>query len=340
VSAVVRRLLRYARRGLVGAAGLLAVLAIAVAVLERRTYDVAEPAITASQDPAVIARGRYLALGPAHCLACHGDPARRADVAAGREVPLSGGAEFRLPVGVFRAANLTSDRETGLGAATDGQLARVLRNGVRRDGWPLIPIMPMFANLSDDDVRALVSFLRAQAPVRNAVETRAPNVIGHAILAVAFKPQRPTEDVARAVPPEPTPAYGRYLVHDVAGCAGCHTQRSLATGAFTGPLLAGGFHLTEGTTTFVTPNLTPAPGTGRITSWNEETFVARFKMGRGAEGSPMPWASFGRMSDDDARAVYRYLRTVPAVENDTGPSVLGAPAASAPVASATPSPSR
>jgi hypothetical protein len=50
-------------------------------------------------------------------------------------------------------------------------------------------------------------------------------------------------------------------------------------------------------------------------------FVARFKMGKGAEGSPMPWSAFGRMTEDDLKAIYRYLRTVPAVENDTGESV-------------------
>jgi mono/diheme cytochrome c family protein len=335
-----RRILRWTGRGLVGLAAAVAVLAVTVAVLERRTYDVPTPAVVASHDPVVIARGRYLATGPAHCVVCHGDPARDADVAAGRDVPLSGGREFKLPVGVFRAANLTADPETGVGAATDGQLARVLRNGVRRDGRPLVPIMPRFADLSVDDLTALVSFLRTLPPVRNGVVVHQPNALGHVVLATAFKPGGPSRPVVAAVAPAPTPEYGRYLVHDVAGCVGCHTQRSLRTGAFTGPLLAGGFRLTEPSgITYVTPNLTPAPNTGRITNWNEETFVARIKMGRGADGSPMPWPAFGRMSEADLRAIYRYLRTVPAVENDTGPSVIGAPAAPA-VAEATPSPSR
>ncbi|HEY0706159.1 MAG TPA: c-type cytochrome, partial [Polyangia bacterium] len=116
-----------------------------------------------------------------------------------------------------------------------------------------------------------------------------------------------------------------YLVHSVANCVGCHTITDLRTGAMTGPVLAGGFKMpseTNPAVSFVSPNLTPDPRTGRITNWNEETFVARFRSGKGAEGSPMPWPSFGRISETDLQAIYRYLRSLPPVEHDTGPSVL------------------
>jgi hypothetical protein len=75
------------------------------------------------------------------------------------------------------------------------------------------------------------------------------------------------------------------------------------------------------TRVIVTPNLTPDPETGRITSWTEEQFLARFRAGAVIKGTHMPWAAFGRMSDDDVRAIYRYLRTLPPVENETGPSL-------------------
>jgi hypothetical protein len=107
---------------------------------------------------------------------------------------------------------------------------------------------------------------------------------------------------------------------------GCHTIRDLRTGAFTGPVLGGGFEFDselDPKVKFVSPNLTPAPRTGKITSWTEEVFTARFHTGRGAEGSPMPWSSFGRLSDGDLQAVYRYLRSLPPVEHDTGASVRG-----------------
>jgi mono/diheme cytochrome c family protein len=300
-------------------------LTVTVVVLERRTYDVPMPAITASQDPAVIARGRYLAYGPAHCLDCHGDMSRKADALAGRDVPLSGGLAFELPVGTMRTANITPDPETGIGAVSDGQLARALRYGVGRHGRKLVPFMP-FANLSDEDLTAVISFLRAQPPVKNAVVSQEPNLLGHVVLALVIKPEGPTGPIAAKVTPAPTAEYGKYLAHSVANCAGCHTKRDMATGAYVGPMFAGGLEFEsklDPKVKFVTPNLTPDPVTGRITNWNEETFVARFHTGKGAEGTEMPWPSFARMTDNDLTAIYRYLRTLAPVVNDTGPSVSG-----------------
>jgi mono/diheme cytochrome c family protein len=153
------------------------------------------------------------------------------------------------------------------------------------------------------------------------VRVRSLNPLGHAVAAFVLRPHGPSRATVRRVEAGPTVEYGRYLVHSVANCAGCHTQRSMRTGAFTGPVLAGGHHLLENGIDFVTPNLTDDLKTGRIANWTEEIFLARFKMGRGADGSPMPWASFGSLGDYDLRAVYRYLKTVPGVENDTGDSV-------------------
>jgi mono/diheme cytochrome c family protein len=308
---------------LLGTAGLAAALTVTVMVLERRTYDPGYPAVRASADPAVIARGHYLVHGPAHCTSCHGDPTRKADFLAGREGPLSGGVEFRLPVGTIRSANLTADPETGIGGMRDEQIARSLRFGVRRDGRVLAPFMP-FANVSDEDLTAIVSYLRTQAPVRNEVQTRSLNPLGHAVMAFVLKPRGPTGPVPARVPAGPTVEYGKYLAHGVANCAGCHTRRDLRTGAFTGPTLAGGMEFTEPGTSprkFVPPNLTPDPATGRIANWTEEIFIARARTGKGAEGSPMPWANYARMTDDDLRAIYRYLRSLPPLHNNTGDSV-------------------
>ena len=317
---IVKKMLKWTGLGL---ATLTVGLTVAVVLLERRTHDVALPDLHASRDPAVIARGRYLAYGAAHCVDCHGDPARRGEAEAGREVPLSGGLAFHLPIGTIRPANITSDRETGIGALGDGQIARALRFGVGRDGRTLAPFMP-FANLSDKDLTAIISFLRSQAPVRNPVTTHALNPLGHLVAAFVLTPRGPTGPVPQRMAAGPTPEYGRYLVHSVANCVGCHTKIDMRTGAFTGPPLAGGAthpSFSKPGTSFVTPNLTPHPRTGRIASWPEDLFLARFRMGKGAEGSPMPWPAFSRMSDDDLRAIYRYLKTVPAVENDTGDSV-------------------
>jgi mono/diheme cytochrome c family protein len=317
---IVKKLLKWTGIGL---ATLTVGLTTAVLVLEYRTHDVALPDIHASSDPAVIARGRYLAYGAAHCVDCHGDVNRRAQSNDGKEIPLSGGFEFKLPIGIIRPANLTSDRETGLGALSDGQIARALRHGIDRNGRTLAPFMP-FADLTDDDLGAIVSFLRSQPPVRNPVIQHSLNPLGHAVAAFVLKPRGPSGPVPKTLPAGPTAEYGRYLVNSVGNCVGCHTKIDMRTGNFIGPRLAGGAtheSLSKPGTRFVTPNLTNDPKTGRIFNWPEELFVARFRMGKGAEGSPMPWPAFGRMTDDDLKAIYRYLKTIPGVENDTGDSV-------------------
>jgi len=68
------------------------------------------------------------------------------------------------------------------------------------------------------------------------------------------------------------------------------------------------------------PNITTAARTGRLAHLSEDQFVARFRAGLMLPGSPMPWEHFRRMHEDDLRAVYRYLVTIPATENDPGPS--------------------
>ena len=116
------------------------------------------------------------------------------------------------------------------------------------------------------------------------------------------------------MPAGPTVENGRYLANAVGNCVNCHTKVDMRTGAFAGPLFGGGAvheSLNDPTKKFITPNLTPHPRWGWIASWPEDVFVARVHMGKQREGSPMPWHAFKGMHDDDLRAIYRYLRTLP-----------------------------
>ncbi|HMI93271.1 MAG TPA: hypothetical protein VK509_17995 [Polyangiales bacterium] len=161
----------------------------------------------------------------------------------------------------------------------------------------------------------MISYLRSLAPVRNAVAPLEPNLLGRLLQAFVLEPAGPAKPPPRSVRAEPTAEYGRYLAHDVANCVGCHTRRDRRTGAFTGPAFAGGMafesHSVPGRR-FVSPNLTPERATGRIVDWSEAAFVQRFRAAQ-ATPSPMPWSSFSRMSGDDLRALYRYLRSLPPV---------------------------
>lgn len=301
------------------------VLALVATILIRwdRTFDAPYPEIHATTDSATIARGRYLAYGPAHCAGCHVAPDDTAALRAGGEPPLAGGHTFVIPPGRFPVPNLTPDSTVGIGRRSDGELARMLRHGVRADGHAAIPFMTA-QNASDEDLVALISFLRSQPPVRHEVPDRQPSFVGKAVLAFVIKPIGP-----RATPPATSPTgatveRGAYLANGLAACVGCHTARSLVTGAFTGPTFAGGAPMPvdgDPSRVVVPPNLTPDSATGRITAWSEDAFVARFRTGRIIRESIMPWEFFARMTDDDLRAIYRYLRSLAPVHNETGPSI-------------------
>jgi mono/diheme cytochrome c family protein len=292
---------------------------------ERSRFEAPLPDIHASHDPAVIERGRYLVRGAAHCADCHGAPEQRAALETGVDVPLSGGYEFHLPVGVIRAPNITPDAETGTGRYSDGQIARILRHGVRPDGRLVLPFMP-FADLADDDLTAVISYLRAQPPVKHAVAPHAPNVLGHLALAFALSPKGPSHAIAPHAPSGPTVENGRYLANSVGNCVACHSRIDMRTGALIGPPFGGGaVHPSTATDspgkTFISPNLTPHPRWGWIASWPEEVFVARIPLGKQREGSPMPWHAIRRLADDDLRAIYRYLRSLPPSEGGPDPAL-------------------
>lgn len=293
-----------------------------------RDFDAPYPEIKASTDSAVIARGKYLAYGPAHCAYCHVPQDRLKDVAAGKEVPLTGGWEFVIPPGYFRAPNLTSDMETGIGGLSDSQLARALRYSVDRHNKFMIPVMP-FQELSDEDLTAVISFIRTQRPVNNAIKTSEYTFLGKALLAFGMlKPTGPEKTPPVSISIDTTAAYGSYLAHSVANCVGCHTKRNLKTGEFAGPDFAGGFQMeAEGDPAmkgyvFITPNITPDPETGVMTNWDEITFIERFQAGRLQEGSPMPWEAFATMQENDLKALYQYLHTIEPVKYSVAQTVF------------------
>ena len=284
-----------------------------------KKHDAPYPAIKASTDSIIIARGKYLVFGPAHCAGCHVPMDKAADVDKGLETPLSGGWELTIPPGTFRARNLTPDMETGIGKLSDAEVARVMRYSVGHDGRTIFPFMP-FQEMSDEDLTAIISFLRSQEPVKNVIKPTELSFLGKAVMAFGLiKPVAPKNIPPKSVVIDSTILYGSYIANNVANCVGCHTERDLKTGKFTGPAFAGGFQMgadkfTNGFS-FVTPNLTPDKETGVITNWSEETFIKRFRSGRLHEGSPMAWGAFSRMNEVDLKAVYRYLKSLEPVHN-------------------------
>jgi len=287
-----------------------------------RTLEAPLPEIAASTDYAVIARGRYLAYGPAHCAACHVSDADQATLEAGGQPPLSGGHVFDIPPGKFHVLNLTPDSATGIGRRTDGELARILRHDVRADGRAAIPFMEA-QEASDEDLTALISFLRSQPPVKHEVPPHKLTTLGKMVMSFMITPKGPASTPPAVTPKEVGPERGAYLARGIASCVGCHTQRSMVTGAYTGPEFAGGMVMElpqYPDHELVTPNITP-DRTGRIAIWTEQEFIDRFRAEVVLPESPMPWVFFARTSDDDLRSIYRFLNTLPPIKNETGVSL-------------------
>ncbi|GAO42484.1 c-type cytochrome [Flavihumibacter petaseus] len=301
---------------------LLLSIVIAVAMRQHRVFEAPYPELHAIKDSAVIEKGRKLVMGPAHCGHCHASPASFPDVLAGKEVPLSGGFAFKIPLGDIYAKNLTPD-PTGIGNVSDGAITRALRHGVGFKGEALLGIMP-FQHMSDSDMVAILSYLRAQKPVANIVPDNKFSVPGKLVNAFLLKPVGPTEPIPVSVTPDSTAAYGKYLANSVANCRGCHTNRDLMTGAFVGEPFAGGFEMDtptdSGTFLITTPNLTSGSGSV-IQDWTLETFKARIREGARIPQSHMPWGPFSNMTDGDLTAIYRYLKTLTPVDRTVNSSL-------------------
>ena len=318
---IVRRLLGWVALGLV-----VVVVVTSLYVWRNwdRSYDdIPAPGLHASTDPVVIARGEYLVYGPAHCVECHVSNFAEYDrwAETGVPVPLAGGYEFPIgPLGTLYSKNLTPDPDTGIGRYSDPQVARMLRHGVRPDGQASIPLLMPFGNMSDDDIVAILSFLRTQPPKRNIVPANRWTTLGKIMrtFVAAAKPNLAVHPKRTAPKQEATAARGEYLARSVANCGGCHTAFNELTGAPTAPTFSGGNVMepaaqdgADRSLWFRPPNITPRDGSALMKFPDRATFVARFKVGgRHFQGSPMPWEAFARMAPEDVGALYEFLHTV------------------------------
>jgi mono/diheme cytochrome c family protein len=134
----------------------------------------AAPAVKDVKAPAKtdkVAYGGYLAT-VAHCVECHTPqvgPKRDFEKQMG-----AGGFRFEIGGKFVFSRNITSDRETGIGAWSDEQIKRAITQGVDKDGKQLIPQMPYpyFKNMTAEDLDAVVAWVRTLPPVKKEI---APN---------------------------------------------------------------------------------------------------------------------------------------------------------------------
>jgi mono/diheme cytochrome c family protein len=287
--------------------------------------DVPLPASAAATDPEAVERGGYLVRGPAHCAQCHSGTDRDHPEQVKTE-PLHGGLAFEMgPLGSLYSRNLTPDPTTGIGRRSDGEIARVLKTGVLPEGQISVFMLLSAAKLSDEDIADVIAYLRAQAPVENAVPDMQFTILGKVIVKYAFPELHPRDEQVHGVPMslEPSVERGEYLAENVMLCTTCHTDYDQATFQPIGPKgggcsIAEPSHGEDSDMEYCPPNLTSSP-TGITGKLDEDAFVARIETGRIHKTSIMPWEGFQNTAEVDLRSVYRYLKSLPPVDRDTGP---------------------
>ena len=250
-------------------------------------------------------RGRYLAL-VGDCAACHTVPGA---------APFAGGRPIETPFGTLLGPNITPDRDTGIGAWTDGEFVNALRRGTGRDGVHLYPAMPYnyMTKMTRDDVLAIRSYLNTVAPVRHAVvANQLPFPFSIRLSMLVWNALFFREGEFQPDPDKPVEwNRGAYLVEGAAHCGACHTPKNMLGGDKSGEFLQGS--ALQG---WFAPNLTDDARRG-LGGWSVDDIAAFLRTGHNAAAAasgPMGEEvslSSSRMTDADLHAIASYLKAQP-----------------------------
>jgi mono/diheme cytochrome c family protein len=264
--------------------GLVAVLATVGMIKYYSHTGSPAPALKVEGTPEQIARGEHLA--SAFCVDCHSSNA---------EFPMTGGRDLAtdlgMPLGKFMSANLTPAGP--LKDWTDGEIFRALREGVDNTGQRLV-VMPTtnVRYISDEDMHAVIAFLRSQEPVKGeeSVPLDQPNLLAFIFTGANMIPVKPPVDGIISAPElSPAAEYGKFMVSFL-DCKDCH-----------------GEDLSGGTSQFAPQG----PSLRVVKGWTRDEFITTLRTGVDPAGNvlkpPMPWKSAGRLDDTELTALYEYL---------------------------------
>lgn len=295
---------RWVRR-LTYAVGTLVVLVAALAgfvqvrsnsILHSKFAPIDEP-LTVVHDSVHVARGEHIVKSITMCVECH-----NADL--GGKVMVDDPALGRLV-----APNLTTGNGGKGKNYTDSQLAALIRHGIRPDSSATF-IMPSsdYQHLSDEDVGAVVAYLRSLPSVDRELPATELRMVGRALVVGKQLPPLAAEAVpanrthAATITVENSAKYGEYVAN-IAGCTGCH-----------GAALSGGKVPGSPPEDPPAANLTPK-GIGHYT---DAQLFTMLRTGKRPDGTvlkdAMPWKLIAGMSDDELNSVIKYLRSVPSKE--------------------------
>ncbi len=280
-------------------AGIVALLLIAVGTVYgitsyhiNKNHEMHVGMVPIPTDAPAVARGKHLVESVGKCQNCHGDN-------------YAGKVTFDAPVFLaLTSSNLTSGKG-GIGKEyTDEDWVRSIRYGIGRTGKSLV-FMPSeaYTHFDDADLGAMIAYLKTLPPADLAITPKkSVGPIGRAVYLTGGFPLLPAMLVDRSsrpapVPAGPTEAYGEYLAK-AGGCTSCH-----------GASLSGGNRIED----LKASNLTPG---GDVGKWTEADFMTAMRTGKRPDGkiisAVMPWPYMKGLTDDELRAMWLYLRSVPA----------------------------
>jgi mono/diheme cytochrome c family protein len=264
----------------------------------------------------VVERGEYLAHNVAVCMDCHSerDPnVFSMPVKVGTEgggPPYSFGAGMGVP-GEITPPNITPYK---LKDWSDDEILKAITQGINKKGDTLFPLMPYhnYSRVAKDDLIAIIAYLRTIKPIEKA------DVPRKLMIPSSMFGPLPQNTIDQNKRPDPSDKvkYGEYLV-TMASCGDCHTPMTQQGPDFS-KMFAGGFNFKSDFVNVTAANITPDTATG-IGIWTEEAFLAKFKtnadaadkkVNPGKMKTEMPWDSYGKMKEDDLKAIYAFLRTV------------------------------
>ena len=173
-----------------------------------------------------------------------------------------------------------------------------------------------FSKMDKDDVTAVIAYIRTLKPVDTSYPAR------QLFIPLSVFGSLPENDYTKNTIHDTADKikYGEYLI-SISGCADCHSPGEGTPEK--GKLFAGGKEHKLPGVKVRSANLTPDTATG-IGAWTEEMFILKFRNNSSRENlnreagkykTLMPWSFFGTMKDNDLKAIYTYLRTIPPVHN-------------------------
>lgn len=279
------------------------------------SYEVNIPDYELLSTPESIERGKKLTL--TLCAGCHRDP--KTGQLTGtqmKDVP----AEF----GVIYSQNITQDKEYGIGHWTPAELMYLLRTGIKKDGQYTPPYMAKLPLMADEDINAIIAFLKSDDPLVAAInKPDQPSEVGFLtklLCNIAWKPFPLPE--ARIEMPDTTNqiALGKYLAHNL-DCYSCHSA-DFKTNNFLAPPQSNGYFgggnqiLNYEGEVIPTANLTPH--TTGIGDWTAEQFILAVKSGIKEEEPKLryPMPPYPLLTDYEVRSIFTYLKTIPPIDNE------------------------